>query len=492
MRSWFRPRTFLAVWTFFWGVALSWAVVGQGQTGAPPAVTPTPGWWESLGMRITGKGLLHNRAGAWFGGCAIVAIFLTWKCSGWLARRVRRRFEGPPSPWNRFMLQLLHGPAQAVIFALWLNALVGLAAAAAGPGIAPPEAAGWTEQLSEALIYLVGALLAARRLDGWLEGRLKRWVENNPSRWNDIIVGLFKGPAQAVCFVILLNLGVDVLEWGGAARQWAGRVSEVLVAVSLFLVLLKAVDAVIEIWRSRLPADADGEFNHHFLLLVAKLSKAVVGVVAVLTLLSELNVDIKAALASVSVVGLALGLAAQDTVANLFGAVAVFVDRPFKIGDRIKVGDVDGNVESIGVRATRVRSLDGYLITVPNKTIGSNTVINVSSRPTIRTDLNYGLTYDTPAARVKEAATLLESIFRAHPKSRDVVVTFDKFLDSSLNLNVVYWCAVTDGRVYSQVLQEIQLAIKAQFDAAGFDFAFPSQTTYHKFPDGAAAPPPVS
>src|SRR5205814_776703 len=129
--------------------------------------------------------------------------------------------------------------------------------------------------------------------------------------------------------------------------------------------------------------------------VISKSLKSFLLVVAILVTSSNLGLDITAMLASLSIGGLALGLAAQDTVANLFGAVAVFVDKPFRVGDRIKLENIDGVVESIGLRSTRVRNQDGFLVTVPNKTMGNATITNVTRRPNIKTEMNIGITYDT-------------------------------------------------------------------------------------------------
>ncbi len=104
----------------------------------------------------------------------------------------------------------------------------------------------------------------------------------------------------------------------------------------------------------------------------------------VFTVLGNLGFDIRAALASVSVAGLALGLAAQDTVGNLFWAGAVFADMPFRIGDRVRIGEVDGAVEEMGLRSTRIRSVDGFLIKVPNKNVGNAAIVNITCRPRSR------------------------------------------------------------------------------------------------------------
>jgi MscS family membrane protein len=203
-------------------------------------------------------------------------------------------------------------------------------------------------------------------------------------------------------------------------------------------------------------------------------------VVGVLVTLDNIGVNITAAIASLSIGGLAIGLAAQDTLANLFGAVAVFVDKPFRIGDRIQLDGVDGTVESIGMRSTRVRNLDGYLVTIPNKTMGNSTITNIARRPTIKTEINFGLTYDTPLEKLKRAVQILDEIYRGHPQTHDLIISFNKFTDSALNIVVVHWWKGTDGKAYMAGLQELNFKVKERFEAEHLDFAFPSQTVYLK------------
>ena len=199
----------------------------------------------------------------------------------------------------------------------------------------------------------------------------------------------------------------------------------------------------------------------------------------------NLGINITGVLASLSIGGLALGLAAQDTLANLFGAVAVYVDKPFQIGDTIKLeGGIEGTVETIGLRSTRVRNLDGHLVTVPNKTMGNATITNVARRPTIKTEINLGLTYDTTNAQIERALAILDELYRPHPMTHDVLITFNKFGDSALNIQVVHWWKSTDNRQYLKGMQELNLAVKRRFEEAGLNFAYPTQTLFLK-PDSA-------
>ena len=329
------------------------------------------------------------------------------------------------------------------------------------------------------LIYLVMAFVVAKALDVLVKTRLRAWASRTETRWDDVLVGLADGPVKAVVFVVLLNVGLQLFDWPRELQAYISRLGFIGVAVSLVYVSLKAVDGVAEAWASRLPDDGDRGFQKQFIVLMGKGTKILLVGIAVLTLVQNLGINITAILGSVSVLGLALGLAAQDTVSNLFGAVAVFMDRPFKVGDRIKVGgDVDGVVEEMGLRATRVRTADGFLVTIPNKTVGANTVTNVSARRCIRGVFDYGLVYDLPSDRVQRAAELLREIFGGHPMTHEVLVHFNRFGDFALNINVVWLWKGTEWKEYVVAVEQLQLEVKKRFDAEGLEFAFPTQTVH--------------
>ena len=199
---------------------------------------------------------------------------------------------------------------------------------------------------------------------------------------------------------------------------------------------------------------------------------------ALLLTLDNLGVNIRTLLAGASIGGLALGLAAQDTVGNLFGAAAVFVDQPFKIGDSVQLNGLVGTVEEIGLRSTRIRNPDGHLITIPNKTMGNSTITNVTRRPNIKTVMNIGITYDTSAEKVKQAIEILSETYKSEPMTHDVIIGFNQFADSSLNIMVIHWWKGLDYKEYLAGLQKLNLEIKQRFDQAGIGFAFPSRTVY--------------
>ncbi|MFM8471044.1 MAG: mechanosensitive ion channel family protein [Limisphaerales bacterium] len=332
-------------------------------------------------------------------------------------------------------------------------------------------------QYLASLIYIVLAFYVAKFLDWLTRVWLRRFTSQTKSTLDDKLLELLNGPIQVVAFVVFLHIGLSIFRWPPAAELWLHKIFILILAVSLTYMALKVTDVLLDIWRER-SADGEKHADDQLFDVIRKGIKVFLLVIAALVTMQNLGVNVTAAIASLSIGGLAIGLAAQDTLANLFGAVAIFADRPFNVGDRIQVDKVDGTVEGIGLRSTRVRNLDGHLVTIPNKTMGSATITNVTARPNIKTEMNLSLTYDTSPEQVKRASALLEEIYRAHTMTEDVWVGFNRFDTSALNLYVIHWWKGTDFKTYIAGMQELNLEIKRRFAAAGLEFAYPTQTVH--------------
>lgn len=330
------------------------------------------------------------------------------------------------------------------------------------------------------LIYIFLAFYVSKFLDYLTRVWLKKWADKTESKLDDLLLDLLNGPIKIISFVIFLRIGLDVFDWPATVQNAVSKGFTVIIAITITYAVMKLVDLLMGYWHLRAAADSDQQFREQIFPIIRKTLKAFVIVVATLVTLSNIGVNITAAIASLSIGGLAVGLAAQDTLANLFGAVAILLDRPFRIGDRITLDSVDGAVEIIGLRSTKIRNLEGHLVTIPNKTMANATLTNITSRPNIKTVMNLGITYDTPAEKVKRAIALLDEIYKAHPMTKDLIISFNTFADSSLNIMVVHWWNSTDMKEYLAGMQAINLTIKERFDAEGISFAFPSRTVYLK------------
>lgn len=341
----------------------------------------------------------------------------------------------------------------------------------------------WGEPLWKYLAFLAYILLAFssaflvnRLASGWLRTRTAR----TSSRYGDILLPVVHGPIKVVTFVIVLNFGLRVFAWPAVVQDYLSKGLRLVVAWSITFMLIKALDLFLEYWRQRSTAAEDPLLDKQLLPLGRRVGKFVIILLALLVTAQNLGVEITTLIAGLSIGGLAVGLAAQDTLSNLFGAVALFMDRPCVVGDRIRVENVDGVVEEIGLRCTRVRNLDGHLVSIPNKAMANATITNISKRPNIRTVMTIGITYDTPAEKVKLAGDIINEVFKSHPMTADVWVSFNQFADYSLNFLVIHWWNSTVYKDYLAGMQEMNLTLKTRFDAAGISFAFPTRTLYIK------------
>jgi len=330
------------------------------------------------------------------------------------------------------------------------------------------------------LIFVFLAFYVSKLLDFLTRIWLKRLAAKTQTRFDDLLLELLNGPVKIVAFVIFLHVGLSVFQWPPVVEAVLSKGLIIIVACSLTYMASKLIDLLLGVWRKRAVSPEDEQFHKQLFPIIRKSLKVFVIIIAFLVTAQNLGLNITGLIASLSIGGLALGLAAQDTLANLFGAVAVFVDKPFRVGDRIQLDNVDGVVETIGFRSTRVRNQDGHLVTIPNKTIGNATIINIALRPNIRTLMNIGITYDASREKIQEAVNTLNEIFKQHPNTQDVWISFDKFGDFALNISVIHWWNNTDYKAYLNGMQEINLAIKQRFDEAGIGFAFPTQTLYVK------------
>jgi MscS family membrane protein len=324
------------------------------------------------------------------------------------------------------------------------------------------------------LLFIFLAFYLAKILDMIVNAWLKKWASKTQTIYDDLIISLLHGPVKVVTFVIFLHVGLNVFDWPERAQLWLSKGLIIVVACSLTYVCTKLADMLIALWLERVVRDINKDLDRQLVPVLRKSIKAFIIVVALLVTASNLGMDITGALASLSIGGLALGLAAQDTLANLFGAVAVYLDRPFRIGDRIRIDQVDGNVEQIGLRSTQVRNADGFLVTIPNKTVAAATITNISRRPSIRTDINMPLPLDTPVEKIELALGILRDVMGGHPKTDDVTICFNRFGDASLNISINHVFKGVDWKAHLAAMEEMNLSIKRRFAGAGIEF--PSTT----------------
>jgi MscS family membrane protein len=214
--------------------------------------------------------------------------------------------------------------------------------------------------------------------------------------------------------------------------------------------------------------------------LGARAAKVVLLAIAIIAALSLFGYPVASLVAGLGIGGLALALAAQKTVENLFGAFSIGVDQPFREGDFVRIDDFVGTVEAIGLRSTRFRTLDRTIISIPNGRLAEMRLESFSERDRLRLAAVVGLVYETSASQLRATLSGFEAVLRAHPMiwPDAVVVRFREFAASSLDIEIMAWFLTTDWGEFQRIREEILLQFMEVVERAGSSFAFPTQTVH--------------
>jgi MscS family membrane protein len=243
---------------------------------------------------------------------------------------------------------------------------------------------------------------------------------------------------------------------------------------------LRLVDLIVFWWEERL-----GRSEREDAIVLLRPARTAIRVtlvvVAVLFWLDNIGLKVSTLLAGLGVGGLAVALAAQDTLKNLLGSIMILLDKPYKVGQRIVVKGHDGVVEEIGLRSTRIRLLSGHQTAIPNEEMAKIDIENIGQRPHIRRLTNIGITYNTPPGKIEKAVDIILKILDNHEGMDPEYpprAYFNEYHPYSLNIVVLYWYHPADYWSYMEFSQRVNLQIAREFQKEGIKFAFPTSTTY--------------
>lgn len=328
---------------------------------------------------------------------------------------------------------------------------------------------------------ILGCIIAGKLLYWFFKNVVKKLTEKTKGKLDDIIIDMIEEP---IVFALVLGgiwYGASwELELHGPEKIWVGRVFYILIIFNIAWMVSRLFKAIVNEYIAPMVEKSEGDLDDQLLPILKKGINIIIWLVAFIIAVDNAGYDVSAILAGLGIGGLALALAAQDSVGNLIGGFTIFADKPFTINDRIQVDGYDGFVTEIGIRSTRIRTLEGRIVTIPNSDISNNSIENVTSEPSRKIVLNLGLTYDMDHTHVKKGMELLKEIAAAHKDliEENVLVSFNAFGDFSLNIFFAYYIKPTSDILETQTIMNMH--ILEAFNKNGLDFAFPSQTIYQK------------
>jgi small-conductance mechanosensitive channel len=304
----------------------------------------------------------------------------------------------------------------------------------------------------------------------------RRFAGTTAPAWNAYAVSLINTFIVPLCFLGIVYLAVTALLLPPAlTKAIQGITTAILAIFGIRFVLSLIRYALFDVW---LPQQVDHDALEPRLSgLMPALSLLIWGI-GLLFLLDNLGFNVGAIVAGLGIGGIAVGLAASAVLGDAFAYLAILFDRPFELGDFILVGDYIGNVEHIGMKTTRLRSLSGEQIIFSNKDLTDSRVRNYKRMRERRVVFTVGVTYDTTLPQIQEAPQLIKAIIDGTPHTRFNRSHFCAFGDSSLNIETVYYVLSPDYMVYMDAQQAINLQLKEAFEQRGIDFAFPTRTLH--------------
>lgn len=253
----------------------------------------------------------------------------------------------------------------------------------------------------------------------------------------------------------------------------------IVVNIILIIISFKMTDIFIGKLKEKFNKSDNAGPISQIIPILEKIIKTVIVFVLLASFLQYNGYSLTSLIAGFGITGLAVGFAAQQTIASMFGTFGILTDKVYKTGDYIKIDNIEGTVENINLRSTKIRTLDNFLVTIPNDKMANSIVTNVSKAHKRRLDLTFGVTYDTSDEKLNQAIEIIKNIMS---QRSDVHKDFNVFVEtldsSSINIRLIGYTKTKSYDPFAQIRSSVYLEVIKRFRAEGIDFAFPSTTVY--------------
>ncbi len=334
-----------------------------------------------------------------------------------------------------------------------------------------------TSRIIASFVILLLAFIAKKVISLVFANWLFRLAKKTSWKVDDQMIPAVKGPFGWLVLIIGFFLAFSVLSFNPSVDDFILKMFQAASMTIVFWGVLRVVDvlaeAMIDVARDR----DMGVF--HFIPLIKKAARTFLIVIAVILVIQNLGYSVGSLLAGLGIGGLAVALAAQESLGNFFGSISLVADRPFKVGDWIQVGNkVDGDVEEIGLRSTKVRTWSKSLLSIPNKVLANELIENWSKMPKRRVKQYVGVNYSTPPDVMDQIVEDIRQLLREDEGVQQdfILVNFTDFGESSLDILVYYFTTTTKWLEHMDVRQRINVKIMKAIEARGSSIAFPTRT----------------
>ena len=326
------------------------------------------------------------------------------------------------------------------------------------------------------ILIILGAIIIVKLLSLLGKKVIKPFVTGTDNHLDDVIFYSLEAPVKFAIILLGIWIAIHRLVYPDSFVKVVDNAYSILIVLDITWFFGRLFSSLLQVYWGK---QSNGQANK-MMPIIKRTILVIVWLIGIVMALSNVGVNISALLGTLGIGGIAFALAAQDTVKNVFGAFTILTDKPFSIGDTIRVDSYEGTVVDVGVRSTKIMNYDKRIITFPNYKINDTSIVNISSEPMRRVVLNLGLTYDTTSEKMKEALELLKSIPKrvenVSSNPSDIVAVFTEYSDSALVIMYIYFIE-KQGDILG-VTSNMNMEILAAFNKAGLNLAFPTRTVY--------------
>jgi len=325
-----------------------------------------------------------------------------------------------------------------------------------------------------ALVLVVVFMYGFKWLQKFILRRLDALAQKTSTDIDDVVIEIVNSFRPPFYSFIAIYLAVKTLH----LNDWMDKVLDAALIIWITYQVISAVQILVNYIAKKALGKEEDEHSKSAIKLLGSIVKSILWVVGIMIVLSNLGVDITSLIAGIGIGGIAIALALQNILSDLFSSFSLYFDKPFKVGDHIVVGKHAGTVEKIGIKTTRIRSVQGEEIIVANQELTSAQVQNFKRLERRRNLITLGVTYETPVTKLKMIPKIVQDIIESEKEATFSRAHFQSFGDSALNYQVVYYVEVQDYGVFMDIQQSINFAIMEAFEKEGIEFAYPTQTVY--------------
>ena len=325
-----------------------------------------------------------------------------------------------------------------------------------------------------AFAIAAGAILFGKLLYWIIQKTLKVYTSKTENDLDAIFIDMIEEPLSLAITLIGLWFAIDILTFTEGIKKFVDSVFYFLVIFNIAWFATRLFNALMEKYVVPKVADSETDLDDILLPIIRKIVTISIWTLTIVIGIDNAGYNVTTMITGLGIGGLVFALAAKDAVSNLFGGFIIFSDKPFNINDRIIISGHEGYVREIGLRSTKLETLEGRIVTMPNSNVTDNPVLNISKETGRKIKFHLGLTYDTSAENVSLAKEILSKVIEENEHTRDAVIAFDSFGDFSLNILVIYW--VRSGSPIAGTNDSINMSILKEFNENKLDFAFPTQT----------------